>query len=96
MDAYDIIKWREIHFGFDRRSAAKALGISLNSLRNYEEGTSRIPPYVPILCNAVANKIDDWKLPAEMQRDKMKNPNIKPSTLPRGPIPGSKAAANAN
>lgn len=84
MDAYDLIRWREIQFGLDRRRAAQALGISLNSLRNYEESKTRIPPYIPLLCAAVTAGIKPWTLPPDLLREKRANPVVKPSAAPRG------------
>jgi hypothetical protein len=83
MDSFDFIKWREMHFGLDRRGAAAALGIALNSLRAYETGKA-IPAWVPLACNALAAGIGPWKLPAELTAEKKRNPNLKPSVLPVG------------
>lgn len=95
MDAYDLIKWREIHFGLDRQAAAKALGIGKNSLRNYEENVAKIPPYLPLCCAAVSAGLSGWTLPKEMQAAKRKNPEIKPSAAPRGPRPKAKSTETA-
>ena len=83
MDAFDLIKWREMHFGLDRRAAAKALGIAFNSLRAYEGGKA-IPAYLPLACAAVANGIGPWALPEKLKAEKKKNPNIAPSTKRTG------------
>lgn len=84
MDAYDLIKWREAHFELNRQGAAKALGISYNSLKAYESGVQNIPPYVPLACAAIAAGLGPWELPKHMLAEKKKNPDLKPSSLPRG------------
>lgn len=83
MDAYDLIKWREMYFDLDRKGAAKAMGIALNSLKAYESGKT-IPAYIPLVCAAIAANIEPWTLPPHMLKEKKKNPHIKPSSLPRG------------
>lgn len=83
MDSFDFIKWREMHFGLDRRGAAATLGIALNSLRAYETGKA-IPPYIPLACNAIAAGIGPWVLPKELLKEKKANPDLKPSSLPQG------------
>lgn len=83
MDSYDFIKWREMHFGLDRKKASATLGIALNSLRAYEAGKD-IPPWVPLACAAIAAGLQPWTLPADMQKAKKRNPELKPSTFPPG------------
>jgi len=96
MDAFDLIKWREMHYNLDRRAASKAMGIGLNSLRNYEEGTAKIPPYIPLVCAAIAAGLGPWELPADLKREKAKTPVIKPSVMARGtyPRPAKESATN--
>lgn len=84
MDAYDIIKWREMYFGPNRVAAAKALNIAPNSLRYYEEGKRAIPKYIPLVCAAVAAGLKPWELPAELAAEKKANPVITPAAAPRG------------
>lgn len=84
MDAYDLIKWREMHFELNRQGAAKALGIAFNSLKAYEKGTTNIPPYIPLACAAIAAGLGPWSLPEKMLAEKKKNPKLEPSSLPRG------------
>jgi len=83
MDAFDFIKWREMHFGLDRKAAAKTLGIALNSLRVYESGKS-IPAYLPLACAAIAAGLGPWQLPENLVAEKKKNPHIEPSKRPAG------------
>lgn len=83
MDSYDFIKWRELHFGLDRKLAASTLGIALNSLRAYESGKD-IPAWMPLACNAISHRIGPWVLPDSMKADKKRNPELKPSILPPG------------
>jgi len=83
MDAYDLIKWREMHFGPDRKAAAGAMGIAYNSLKAYETGKS-IPAYIPLVCAAIAADIGPWELPEKLKKEKKANPVITPSSLPRG------------
>lgn len=83
MDNYDFIRWRESVFGLDRRGAARTLGIALNTLRAYEEDR-RVPVYIALACGAISAGIGPWTLPPEMQKQKRKNPDIKPSKAPPG------------
>lgn len=77
MDAYDLIKWRVMHFGLDRTTAARRMGIAVNSLRAYEEG-KRIPPYIPLVCAAIAKNLPPWELPAHLRGEKSAQPIIAP------------------
>ena len=79
MDSFDLIKWRETYFGLDRLSAAKRMGISSRSLRDWEDAKRKIPPYIDLVCNAIANNLGGWELPPDLKRLKKKTPDIKPS-----------------
>lgn len=87
MDAYDLIKWRETYFGLDRTTAARRMGIAINSLRAYEEGKRRIPPYIPLVCAAIAKNLPPWELPPHLRREKKGTPIIAPTVAPVGRPP---------
>jgi hypothetical protein len=87
MDAYDLIKWRVMHFGLDRALAAQRMGIALNSLRAYEEGKRRIPRYIPLVCAAIAKNLPPWELPPHMRVSKEDEPVIAPPVAPVGKPP---------
>lgn len=80
-----MIKWREMHFGHDRQTAARRMGIARNSLVAYEEG-KRIPPYIPLVCAAIAANLPGWELPPHMRGEKLRSPNLTPE-IPMGRPP---------
>ena len=55
MTAQSLTAWRE-RLGLNRSEAARALGLSRNSIQHYEEGRA-IPLYVALACAALAHGI---------------------------------------
>lgn len=59
MTPADFARWREL-MGFNRTSAAEALGLSRNMPAKYEAGTATVPLYVALACAALIRGIAPW------------------------------------
>jgi transcriptional regulator with XRE-family HTH domain len=56
MTAQSLLAWRK-RLNLRQGAAARALGVSSNSLRAYETGERPVPLYVALACAAIAHGI---------------------------------------
>lgn len=59
MNSADLKSWRK-RLSLSQGEAARALGLSLRAIQNYESGLRRIPKHLALACAAVALGLKEY------------------------------------